>query len=208
MFDTTDQILNQLRAGEDGLAEFKALRLGGRGVLSSNTEDIAGELVAFANAADGAVFLAVDDSGTVAGIPPERLDVGRALDRQRRHAQLRATDSTDSAQGRPPGVHRRGTTCVFGRGTARPLRAPHVRRALLPPRWLHQARPHAPKLARLFPQRGREYVFDEQPVLAGIVVLRRVEPERLARPIPADAHRQCPAGTPRRPRLTSSPLLG
>ena len=74
MFDTTDQILKQLRAGEDGLAEFKALRLGDRGVLSPNTEDLAGELVAFANAVGGAVFLAVDDSGAVAGIPPERLD--------------------------------------------------------------------------------------------------------------------------------------
>ena len=42
MFDTTDRILNQLRAGEDGMAEFKALRLGDRGVLSPNTEDLAG----------------------------------------------------------------------------------------------------------------------------------------------------------------------
>lgn len=74
MFDTTDQILNQLRAGEDGLAEFKAIRLGDRGVPSPNTEDLAGELVAFANAAGGTVFLGVADSGAVAGIPPERLD--------------------------------------------------------------------------------------------------------------------------------------
>ena len=28
MFDTRDQILNQLRAGEDGRAEFKDVRLG------------------------------------------------------------------------------------------------------------------------------------------------------------------------------------
>ena len=33
MFDTRDQILNQLRAGEDGRAEFKDVRLGKRGKI-------------------------------------------------------------------------------------------------------------------------------------------------------------------------------
>ena len=67
MFDTTEQILDQLRAGEDGRAEFKEVRLGDRGVLSPDTEGLAGELVAFANAAGGGVFLGVADSGAVAG---------------------------------------------------------------------------------------------------------------------------------------------
>ncbi len=40
MFDTRDQILNQLRAGEDGRAEFKEVRLGGRGVISPGTENL------------------------------------------------------------------------------------------------------------------------------------------------------------------------
>ena len=75
MFDTTDQIRHQIRAGEDGRAEFQAVRVGERGVLSPNTEDLAAELVAFANDVGGAVFLGVDDSGAVEGIPPERLDV-------------------------------------------------------------------------------------------------------------------------------------
>ena len=61
MFDTRDQILNQLRAGEDGRAEFKEVRFGDRGVLAPNTQELAGELVAFANAAGGVVFLGVDD---------------------------------------------------------------------------------------------------------------------------------------------------
>ena len=43
-------------------------------MLSPNTEELAGELVAFANAEGGAVFLGVDDSGGVRGIPPESLD--------------------------------------------------------------------------------------------------------------------------------------
>ena len=74
MFDTIEQILNQLRAGEDGRSEFKEVRFGDRGVLAPNTQELAGELVAFANAEGGAVFLGVDDPGTVRGIPPEQVD--------------------------------------------------------------------------------------------------------------------------------------
>ena len=63
MFDTTDQILAQFRAGEDGRAEFKGVFLRNRGVLAPDAEDFAAELVAFANAVDGTVFLGVDDKG-------------------------------------------------------------------------------------------------------------------------------------------------
>ena len=74
MFDTPEQIRNQLRAGEDGRTEFKEIRFGDRSVLSPNTEELAGELVAFANAEGGVVFLGVDDSGAARGIPPARWD--------------------------------------------------------------------------------------------------------------------------------------
>ena len=74
MFDTRGQILNQLRAGEDGLAEFKEVRFGDRGVISPDTEGVAGKLVALANAAGGVLFLGIDDSGAVRGIPPEHVD--------------------------------------------------------------------------------------------------------------------------------------
>ena len=56
MFESKDQILDQLRAGEDGRAEFKEMRFGNRGVVSPNTEELAGELVAIANAEGGGVF--------------------------------------------------------------------------------------------------------------------------------------------------------
>ena len=72
MFDTPAQIRNQLRAGEDRRTEFKEVRFGERGVLSPHPEELAGELVAFANAEGGVVFLGVDDSGAARGIPPER----------------------------------------------------------------------------------------------------------------------------------------
>ena len=161
--------MNQLRAGEDGLAEFKAVRLGDRGVLSPNTEDLAAELVAFANADGGAILLGVDDSGAVEGIPPARLDAVEqwianiashnceppirpilrklllpASSGEERHVLLAEA---------PRGlyVHR-----TFGGRYY--LRVGSTRRDLTPP-----------ELARLFQQRGREYVFDEQPVLAATV---------------------------------------
>ena len=169
MFDTPEQIRNQLRAGEDGRAEFKEVRFGDRGMLSPNTEELAGELVAFANAEGGVVFLGIDDSGAVRGIPLERWDAVE-------HWLLNvATHNCD-----PP---------------IRPI----VRKALPPddqesdlrillvevPRGLYVHRTSGGRyytrvgstkrdlspmeLARLFQQRDREYVFDEQPVLAAAV---------------------------------------
>ena len=41
MFDATDQILRQLRAGEDSRTEFKELRYSERGVISPRTENLA-----------------------------------------------------------------------------------------------------------------------------------------------------------------------
>ena len=73
MFKTLDEIREQLEAGEDSFAEFKELRFGKHGVISPNSEDIAGEMVAFANTEGGALFLGVDDSGIVKGIPDERI---------------------------------------------------------------------------------------------------------------------------------------
>ncbi len=72
VFDSLDEIERQLLAGEDSLAEFKRVELRSQGVRSPNSEDLAGELCAFANAEGGAVFLGVDDDGTVRGIARER----------------------------------------------------------------------------------------------------------------------------------------
>ena len=48
-FDTLDGICNRLQAGEDSRAGFKKVVLEDRGVCSPSTEDMAGEMVAFAN---------------------------------------------------------------------------------------------------------------------------------------------------------------
>lgn len=73
IFDTLDEIRRQLEAGEDGRAEFMQVLLGNRGVRSPNTEDMAGEMVAFANAEGGVIFLGVDDTGAVRGLPGARV---------------------------------------------------------------------------------------------------------------------------------------
>ena len=169
MFITSEQILQQFLAGEDSRAEFKEVRFGGRGVISPNAEEFAGELVAFANAEGGVIFLGVDDSGTVLGIPPEKL-----------------------------GEVEQWILNIATHNCDPPIR-PDLRKVLLPgaggedqrvllaevPRGLYVHRTSggryytrigstkrnltSPELARLFQQRGREYVFDEQPVLSATV---------------------------------------
>ena len=169
MFDTTEQVLDQLRAGEDGRAEFKEVRLGDRGVLSPDTEALAGELVAFANAAGGGVFLGVADSGAVAGIPPSRVDaVERWIVNVATHnceppirPILRKILLPDTA-----GDDRRVLLAEVPRGLyvhrtsggRYYVRVGSTKRDLTPP-----------ELARLFQERGREYVFDEQAVLTAAV---------------------------------------
>ena len=168
MFDNAEQIQNQLLAGEDGRAEFKALQLTAHGVRSPNTEALAGEMVAFANAEGGTLFLGVDDAGKPEGIPEDRLD---AVERWLVNI---ATENCD-----PP---------------IRPIIRKHVVTDAEPPKrlilaeiprglYVHRTtggryyqrvgsskRDLTPtELVRLFQQRGREYVFDEQPVLAADV---------------------------------------
>ena len=169
VFSTVDQMLAQIRAGEDGRAEFKDLRLRDRRVVAPNAEDLAGELVAFANAEGGAVFVGVADSGVVQGIPSGRVDqVEQWLLNVATHncdppvrpvirkALLPDADGADVPVllvEVPRGLYVHRTS-----GGRYYVRIGSTKRDLTPP-----------ELARLFQQRGREYVFDEQPVLAASV---------------------------------------
>ncbi|MYE11948.1 MAG: transcriptional regulator [Gammaproteobacteria bacterium] len=164
MFDTQDTILAQLRAGEDGRAEFKELRLGVRSVVGPNAEDLAGEFVAFANAEGGTVFLGVDNQGNVAGIPSDHLDdveqwalnaATHNCDPPIRPVVRKALLPAETGSDRhtllveiPRGLYVHRTS-----GGRYYLRVGSTKRDLTPA-----------ELARLFQQRGREYVFDEQSV--------------------------------------------
>ncbi len=169
MFDTPDQIFRQLRAGEDSRAEFKELRFGERGVISPNTEDFAREMVSFANAEGGTIFLGVDDDGDIVGVPREKsqlveqwvLNVAtQNCDPPLRPEVRREALPVSGENGLsiilvtvPQGLFAHCTS-----GGRYYVRLGSTKRRLTPP-----------ELARLFQERGRGYVFDEQQVFSGAV---------------------------------------
>ncbi len=76
MFDTTDELLRQIRLGEDSSLELKNLEYKGNQVIGPYRHSMADELAAMANSASGVFVLGVDDkSRTIVGIPEEKLDI-------------------------------------------------------------------------------------------------------------------------------------
>ncbi|MCP3962668.1 MAG: transcriptional regulator [bacterium] len=165
MFDTTAEIQAQLRSGEDGLAEFKEVRLGKRSVISPNAEAFAGELVAFANAEGGALLLGVDDDGAVQGLP--EADFGTV---ERWVADVAANGCDPPIR---PLIRKARLPDAQGRDV--PILVVEVKRSLFvhataAGRWLVRVGSTkrmltTQELPRLFQQRGRAFVFDEQPVM-------------------------------------------
>lgn len=75
MFDSTLELLRQIRLGEDSTLELKTLRFQGDRVVGPKRDDLADEFAAIANSREGVVIFGVDDkSREVEGIPVERLD--------------------------------------------------------------------------------------------------------------------------------------
>ena len=64
VFDTVDQMLHPLRAGEDGRAAFKSLRVRDGVVVAPNAEDLPGELVASRTPRDVPCLSAIPESCT------------------------------------------------------------------------------------------------------------------------------------------------
>lgn len=76
MFDTTDELLRQIRLGEDSSLELKDLRFKSDSVNEPHRNSMADELAAMANTANGVFVLGVDDvSRMVTGIPLEKLRI-------------------------------------------------------------------------------------------------------------------------------------
>lgn len=73
MHYTSNQIFKQLSLGEDSHSEFKRVLMGKHGVRSPNEDAIASEMVAFANSQGGTIFLGVDDDGIVRGLPKDQI---------------------------------------------------------------------------------------------------------------------------------------
>lgn len=79
MVDGIENLLRQIRLGEDSALEFKRVMVAGHRVTDPDRRDFADEVAAFANGRGGMVLLGIDD-GTreVIGIPIDRLDAVEA----------------------------------------------------------------------------------------------------------------------------------
>lgn len=165
MFETTKEIVEQLLAGEDSFAEFKELRFGDHGVISPNTDDFAGEVVAFTNAEGGVLFLGVADDGEVKGILEDHL---------RRVEEWVVNIATNNCA---PPIRPiiRSVRLPDPSGELKPVLVVTIRKGL----YVHQTTKGrwyvrvgstkrdltAQELPRLLQERGRMFVFDESPVL-------------------------------------------
>ncbi|ETR69831.1 MAG: hypothetical protein OMM_03667 [Candidatus Magnetoglobus multicellularis str. Araruama] len=76
MFATTDDLLNQIRLGEDSFLELKALEFKSGKISGPDRKQMADELAAMANTSGGVLVLGVDDrTKSLIGIPLENLDL-------------------------------------------------------------------------------------------------------------------------------------
>lgn len=76
MLRTTDDLLKQIRLGEDSSLELKNLEYKGNQVSGPHRNSMADELSAMANTANGVFVLGVDDkSKSIIGIPDDKLDI-------------------------------------------------------------------------------------------------------------------------------------
>lgn len=165
MLNTLEAIERQIRAGEDARVEFKEVILGPKGVKSPNTEAIACEMVAFANASGGTILLGVDDKAIVQGLPDHRIkDIESWIINVATHncdppiepvllkerlLRYDGTETTILLVEIPRGLYVHATTS--GRHY---VRVGSSKQLVI-----------GPRLARLFQNRGRAFVFDEQAVL-------------------------------------------
>lgn len=162
MRETPEQILARIQTGEDGTTEFKEVRLNKRGVAAPKAEDVAAELVALANADGGLLLLGVDDAGNITGVPTIR-----AAQVQRWIADVARNNCDPPIR---PEINSVRLPLPVEEG--RPVVVVEVPRGI----FVHQTsggryytrvgptkrRLAAEELARLFQERGRRFVFDEQ----------------------------------------------
>ena len=75
MSNSTNELLRQIKLGEDSILECKTVSIIGAKVNAPSRHDMADELAAMANAFGGTVLLGVEDkTKTIVGIPENHLD--------------------------------------------------------------------------------------------------------------------------------------
>ena len=79
MFETTNELLNQIRLGEDSSLVLKDLKYKGDRVIDPLRNSVADELAAMANTGNGVIVFGVDDkTNVINGIPVNKLDIVEA----------------------------------------------------------------------------------------------------------------------------------
>jgi len=164
MLKSIRDIERQIRVGEDSQTEFKEVLLGKRGVKSPDTESIAGEMVAFANAEGGTLLLGINDDGGVVGLPQDRLkDIEEWI------INIATNNCTP-----PIRPHLRKELLCTTEDQEVSIILVEIRRGLFvhaTKSGRHYERVGSSKqiitgalLARIFQERGRDFVFDEQAI--------------------------------------------
>ena len=74
MFDSVEELLAKNRLGEDSTFERKAVSFRGEKCVGPRREELADELVAFANTNEAVIVLGIAEDGGVEGIPLRKLD--------------------------------------------------------------------------------------------------------------------------------------
>ena len=160
MADFSNPIATRLRTGEDSRTDFRDFRFGNGGVASPSANDLAAAMVAFANSQGGTLYLGVANWNEVRGIPRAKLNL---VDQW--------VVKIGSELCNPPiyPVVERALVEVGEReealilvGVAKGIYVHQTMRDRYPVRVGSSMRDLTPtELARLFRERGREYVFDE-----------------------------------------------
>jgi ATP-dependent DNA helicase RecG len=166
MFESKSELLEKIQLGEDSLIELKAVRFKGAKLDAPSRNDLADELAAFANSAEGVVVLGVEDkTREIEGIPLDGLDAVEALVREvcrdsispplmAQIIRLTLPDSLGNAKAiirvdipRSLFVHESPGGYLYRLGSSKRKLSPDM-------------------LARLFQQRSQSRIirFDEQPV--------------------------------------------
>ena len=76
MFDTTEELIDKIRLGEDSFLELKAVYISGKKITGPDRKDLSDEIGAFGNTSGGVILLGVDDkTKDILGIQLQDIDI-------------------------------------------------------------------------------------------------------------------------------------
>ena len=83
MFNTTEELIDKIRLGEDSFLELKAVYISGKKITGPDRKDLSDEIGAFGNTNGGVILLGVDDkTKDIVGISLEYIDLVESFVRE------------------------------------------------------------------------------------------------------------------------------